>query len=415
MAPLTFVKQQAMLRAVQPEAVGPRSGTSVWLGRLTLTDFRNYVRAEVATDHRPVVLTGPNGAGKTNLLEAISFLVPGRGLRQVRLGEVDRMRTGDRPADCDSAWGVAAILHRPDGMTEVGTGRDPVPPAVDGGRERRLVKINGALAAGPSALADILAVNWLTPQMDGLFIDGAAARRRFLDRLVLGHDPEHARRLARYDHALHERSRLLRQSGPAGWDAAWLGAIEQQIAEGGVAIAAARRELIERLVHVLADRTGPFPRAGLSVEGVVEGWLAEMPALAAEDAFRQRLAEDRLRDAEAGGAQCGPHRSDLAVIHLARGLPAAACSTGEQKALLVSIVLAQVRLQAETGARAPVLLLDEVAAHLDASRRSALFDELLALDLQAWLTGTDTALFAELGERVQFFRVREGTIVRTNP
>src|SRR5262245_51335620 len=251
--------------------------------------------------------------------------------------------------------------------------------------------------------------------MDRLFVDGASARRRFLDRLVFGVDPEHARRLARYEHALQERSQLLRQHGAAGCDPAWLAALEQQIAEGGVAIAAARRELIERLGHAVSRGVGPFPRATVAIDGVVDAWLAAMPALAAEDAFRQRLAEDRARDAEAGGAQCGPHRSDLRVTHLAKGMPAASCSTGEQKALLVCIVLAQVRLQAENAGRAPVLLLDEVAAHLDAARRSALFDEIRALDAQAWLTGTDAALFADLAARAQFFRVREATIVRTNP
>ena len=408
-----MVKQQASLRTVQSPAMAPEAGAAVWLGRLTLTDFRNYLRAEVAVDRRPVVLTGPNGAGKTNLLEAISFLVPGRGLRQARLGEVDRRMAG-RANGHAAAWGVAAVAHRPDGAIEIGTGRDAAMPA-DQGRERRLVKINGALVAGLSALAESLAVNWLTPQMDGLFIDGAAPRRRFLDRLVLGHDPEHARRLARYDHALQERSQLLRQSAAAGWDAAWLAALEQQIAEGGVAIAAARRELVERLGHSVARGVGPFPRAALAVDGMVESWLAEMPALAAEDAFRQRLVEDRLRDAEAGGALCGPHRSDFVVTHLSRQLPAAGCSTGEQKALLISIVLAQARLQAEASGRGPVLLLDEVAAHLDAGRRSALFDELLALDIQAWLTGTDAVLFADLGDRAQFFRVRDATIVRANP
>ena len=412
MGNLTLAYQQTARRAAPRPAVAQAAGAAVWLGRLALTDFRNYARVEVDVDSRPVVLTGPNGAGKTNLLEAISFLVPGRGLRQARLGEVDRIVAA--AAGPQAAWGVAATVHRPDGSVDVGTGRDPDMPAGQG-RERRLVKVNGAFVAGPSALADALAVIWLTPQMDRLFLDGASARRRFIDRLVFGFDPEHARRLARYEHALQERSQVLRQGGPDGGDPAWLGALEQQIAEGGVAIAAARRELVERLDQAVACATGPFPQATLAIDGIVEAWLAWMPALAAEDAFCRRLAEDRARDAEAGGAQCGPHRSDLRVTHLAKGMPAADCSTGEQKALLLSIVLAQVRLQAASPGRGPVLLLDEVAAHLDAARRAALFDELLTLDVQAWLTGTDAALFAELGERAQFFRVREATIIRANP
>lgn len=382
--------------------------TIVWLGRLMLTDFRNYRSAGIEPDRRPVVLTGPNGAGKTNLLEAISFLAPGRGLRQAKLDEVDRRRSVPETGSRAGLWGVAATICRDDGITEIGTGR--APEGLDQGRERRLVKINGAFASGQSALADQLSTIWLTPQMDRLFLDGAAARRRFLDRLVYGFDPDHAGRLTRYEQALHERSQLLRQSGPASWDTIWLTAIEQQIAETGVAVAAARRELVQRLGQAVARGVGPFPQADLALDGVADGWLEEMPALAAEDAFRNRLAADRVRDSETGGAQCGPHRSDLVVTHLGKGLPAAQCSTGEQKTLLISIVLAHARLQIDSRGMAPILLLDEVAAHLDAVRRSALFEAVLALDLQAWLTGTDAALFAELGPRAQFYRVREATI-----
>jgi DNA replication and repair protein RecF len=397
---LAFAFEEAVLRLVA--APGQ---SALWLGRLALTEFRNYGRGELTVDRRPVVLTGPNGAGKTNLLEAISFLVPGRGLRQARLSEVDRAVGGQR----GGAWGVAATACCGDDGVEIGTGRDPSQPA-DSGRERRLVKINGAFAGGPSALAEHLAVIWLTPQMDRLFLDSAGARRRFLDRLVYGVDADHARRLARYEHALQERAQLLRQGGPAAWDTVWLGALEQQIAEGGVAIAAARHELVERLGQAVARGVGPFPQAALALDGAVEGWLAEMPALAVEDKVREQLAADRLRDAESGGAQCGPHRGDLGVTHLGRGLLAAQCSTGEQKALLISIVLAQARVQIDSRGRAPILLLDEVVAHLDATRRAALFEEILALDLQAWLTGTEAGLFAELGGRAQFFGVRDAIV-----
>jgi len=393
---------------VSHPAASTETLSAVWLGRLRLTDFRNYRSAGLEVDRRPVVLSGPNGAGKTNLLEAISFLTPGRGLRQAKLEEVDRRRSLQEAGGFVGQWGVAATICRQDGLTEVGTGRDP--EVLDQGRERRLVKINGAFASGQSALADQLSTIWLTPQMDRLFLDGAGARRRFLDRLVFGFDPGHAGRLTRYEHALHERSQLLRRNGPASWDAIWLAAIEQQIAETGVAVAAARRELVQRLAEGVAHGVGPFPRAGVTLDGAVDGWLEAIPALAAEDAFRDRLAADRLRDSETGGAQCGPHRSDLVVTHLGKGLPAAQCSTGEQKALLISIVLAHARLQIDSRGMVPILLLDEVAAHLDAVRRSALFEAVLALDLQAWLTGTDAALFAELGTRAQFFRVREATI-----
>lgn len=396
---MTFASNEQL--ATGPLAWSPAVGGygSVWVGRLVLADFRNYVRAEIETDRRPVVLSGPNGAGKTNLLEAISFLVPGRGLRQARLVEVDR-------SGSEAAWGVAAAVGRPDGMIDLGTGRDPDQPR-DSGRERRLVKINGAPAGGPAVLADYLAIIWLTPQMDRLFLDGAGSRRRFLDRLLTGFDPEHPRRLARYDHVLQERSHLLRHGGA---DAVWLAGIEQQIAEHGVAIAAARRDLAARLVQAAALGIGPFPQAGLALDGTVEAWLEQMPALAAEDALRRRLEADRQVDAETGGARCGPHRSDIVVTDLRRGLPAAQLSTGEQKALLISIVLAYARMLTESRGFAPILLLDEVTAHLDAGRRTALVEEILALDLQAWLTGTEAGLFAELGDRAQFFGVRDAVI-----
>ncbi len=401
-------------QAVRSPPPQPAPGLSAaWLGRLTLTDFRNYRAAEMIVDRRPVVLTGPNGAGKTNLLEAISFLAPGRGLRHARLDEIDRRGSFREGGGRETAWGVAATVCRGNGTTEIGTGRDP--EALPPGRERRLVKIDGSFVLGQAVLARQLGVIWLTPQMDRLFLDGGGARRRFLDRLVYGFDTDHAGRLARYEHALRERSQILRQSSPAGWDTAWLSAIEQQMAERGVAIAAARRELVERLDRASARGVGPFPWAGLALAGAVDAWLAEMPALAAEDRLRCQLTADRARDAEAGGAQCGPHRSDLAVTDLASRWPAPQCSTGEQKALLISIVLAHARLQMESGGLAPILLLDEVVAHLDPVRRSALFEEILALDLQAWLTGTDAALFAEIGERVQCFRVREATISAAAP
>jgi DNA replication and repair protein RecF len=379
----------------------------VWVGRLQLTDFRNYRSVETEVDRRPVVLTGPNGAGKTNLLEALSFLAPGRGLRQAKLGEVDRRRPVPEIFGGTGKWGVAAMICGEHGGTEIGTGPDP--EVVEHERERRLVKINGVFASGQSALAERVSVIWLTPQMDRLFLDGASARRRFLDRLAYGFDPDHAGRLTRYERALHERSQVLRQ-GSANWDTIWLAAIEQQIAEVGIAVAAVRHDLVQGLAQAAARGVGPFPQAALALDGTIDAWLEEMPALAAEDAFRDRLATDRVRDSETGRAQCGPHRSDLVVTHLGKNLLAAQCSTGEQKALLISIVLAHVRLQIDGRGCTPILLLDEVAAHLDAARRSALFDAVLSLDVQAWLTGTEAALFAELGRRAQFFCVREATI-----
>src|SRR5262245_14172120 len=291
----------ALRFAVRSEPVGHATGPAVWLERLVLTDFRNYGRAEIHVDRRPVVLTGPNGAGKTNLLEAISFLIPGRGLRHARLPEVDRIVADAAPdAPRRAAWGIAATVNRPETQIELGTGRDP---AALGSRERRLVKVDGTLAGGQSILARMLSVAWLTPQMDRLFLDGATQRRKFIDRLVFGLDPDHAKRLGQYDHLLHERSQILRGendggNGPVGRDPAWLAALEQQIAERGIAVAAARRDLIARVGVAMAAGTGPFPRAQLRMEGAVDSWLAEMPALAAEDRLRDMLAHSRAVDAE---------------------------------------------------------------------------------------------------------------------
>ena len=382
------------------------------IARLVVSDFRCYRREALETDPRPVVLTGPNGAGKTNLLEALSFLAPGRGLRQARLGEVDRRSPslpGEIPDAAARPWAVAARLAGPVGECEIGTGRDPA--AEEGARERRLLRIDGAPQRGLTGLAERLAVLWLTPQMDGLFLDSKSARRRFLDRLVLCFDPGHAGRLNAYELAASERMRLLRGEGPAA-QSGWLDALEQQIAEQGVAIAAARLDLAARLGAVLAEADGSFPRPALALQGEVEAWLGEMPALAAEERMRARLAAGRALDAEAGRAHLGPHRSDLLVAFEATGMPAAECSTGEQKALLIAILLGQARLMATERSRPPLLLLDEIAAHLDDGRRRALFDALLALGVQAWLTGTDLGLFAAFGEAAQFFRVSEARITR---
>jgi DNA replication and repair protein RecF len=387
----------------RPAPGGPSRGP--YVARLAVSDFRCYRRAELQADDRPAVLAGPNGAGKTNLLEALSFLAPGRGLRQARLGEIDRR--GGPPS---GPWAVAARLAGPAGECDIGTGRDPA--TEDSARERRLLRIDGAPQRGQAGLAERLAVLWLTPQMDGLFLDSKSARRRFLDRLVLCFDPGHAGRLNACEQAMAERLRLLRGEAPAGAHAGWLDALEQQVAEQGIALSAARLDLLTRLGRVLDSAEGPFPRPALRLAGEVEAWLGEMPALAAEDRLRRRLAANRGRDAEAGRTLAGPQRSDLEACFAATGMPAADCSTGEQKALLIAILLGQARLMAEERGRAPLLLLDEVTAHLDEARRGALFETLVDLGVQAWLTGTDRSLFAAFGERAQFFAVAEARITR---
>jgi DNA replication and repair protein RecF len=370
----------------------------VGMTRLVLTDFRNYRSARLDLDAEPVVLTGPNGAGKTNLLEAMSFLSPGRGLRNARLSDIDRRDPGGAAA---SGWAVAATVETRRGPLAIGTGRD----AAAG--ERRAVRIDGEPVRRQAELGERLGVLWLTPAMDRLFVDGPEARRRLLDRLVLGLDPAHATRVARYEHVLRERSRLLRD-GPN--DPAWLTALEDTMAAEGVAIAAARRESIEQLDRACAGADGAFPRARLRLVGTLEGWLGDMPALDTEERFKAALVQGRAADALSGGAGIGPHRSDLAVAHADKGIAAEAASTGEQKALLISILLAQAELQRVVRGEPPLLLLDEVAAHLDARRREALFDILARLDGQAWLSGTDASVFAPLHGAARFVAVHDGTL-----
>ena len=372
----------------------------VGVTRLVLTDFRNYREARLALGTEPVVLTGPNGAGKTNLLEALSFLAPGRGLRGAKLTEIDR-RSEPRCGSADTGWAVAATIATRRGALQVGTGRDRT------ASERRIMRVDGEPVRSQAALAEQLGIVWLTPAMDRLFLDGPGGRRRFLDRLVLGLDPAHAGRVAAYEQALRERSRLLRD-GPA--DPAWLAALEEVMAEQGVAVAAGRRDTVQRLDRVCAEAEGPFPRAQLTLLGSAEGWLEEMPALAADAKFSAALAATRQNDREVGGAAIGPHRSDLAVTLAEKGIAAEFASTGEQKALLIAILLSHVALQQVMRGEPPLLLLDEVAAHLDVSRRAALFESLVRLDSQTWLTGTDAVLFSPLRGHAQFLSVQDGTL-----
>ncbi|MBS0478789.1 MAG: DNA replication/repair protein RecF [Proteobacteria bacterium] len=343
------------------------------LSRLVLTDFRNHAEAVLHPGCGFVVLTGDNGAGKTNVLEAVSLLAPGRGLRRAPLSDMARQGGA-------GGFGIAASLV---GDIEIGTGTQPTAP------ERRIVRINGATTAA-TALAEWLTVLWLTPAMDRLFVEPAGERRRFLDRLTLALRPDHASRANRYEATMRARNRLLAEDGPH--DDAWLAALEAQMAEHGAAIDAARRETVAALGERLANQpAGPFARAGLALEG----WT-DTGALADE------LAQGRRRDAAAGRTLTGPHRSDLAVTHLDKRQLATLCSTGEQKALLLGLVLAHAELTAARTGRPPVLLLDEVAAHLDPSRRAALFDRLASTGSQVWMTGTEPAPFAGIGQASRF-------------
>ena len=396
-----------------PSAIKPAVGGGVMaVTRLDLTDFRNYANLRLDVETSPVVLTGPNGAGKTNLLEALSFLAPGRGLRRASLADIARADPGQERAP-GRPWAVAVRLTQapgiatPEGRRSIGTGLVPAGP---GGRARRTLRIDGEPVTSQAALAAIVRVIWLTPEMDGLFQEGAASRLRFLDRLVCGFDPRHAARLSAYSQAMRERSRLLRDGVS---DDTWLASVEERLAEQGVAIAAVRRDTVSRL-RAAGHIAPPFPAAGMALVGELEDWLDEAPALAVEDRLRAALAATRRRDAEQGGTAHGPHRCDLAVHHLDKDAPAARCSTGEQKAMLIALMLAYARLQAAASGAPPLLLLDEVVAHLDAPRRDALFGHICALGAQAWLTGTDTALFEPLRGRAQFLRIESAAIAPEN-
>lgn len=389
---------RSAVRVAEQSYEGTAAGGTAVLS-LKLRDFRNYPELHLRLAGGPVVLTGPNGAGKTNILEALSFLSPGRGLRRAKLSEVSR-------SDCDSAgWVAQADLASCVGPVAIGTG---LAEATDeDGAERRVVRINGEAASSANGLVEYLDVVWLTPQMDRLFVEGLSTRRRFMDRLVYGLDGGHARQVAAYEKAMRERNRLLKNGGA---DAAWLSALESQMAEHGVAVAAARREGLARIEAGMALATGPFPKARLAAQGPVESWLVEMPALAAEERLRKLLAERRGIDREAGAATEGPHRSDMAVWHAEKDQPAAQCSTGEQKALLIAITLANARLIRARRGMAPLMLLDEVSAHLDVVRRTALYEELLGIGGQVWLTGTDEDLFAGLSGQAEFFTVSDGVV-----
>lgn len=377
--------------------------------QLRLTEFRNYSRLRLELDAPPVVLTGDNGAGKTNLLEAVSFLAPGRGLRRARLGEVGRRaRAGE--ANVASPWAVAATLDLPEGRIVIGTGLEALPAANaegEGGGMRRTVRIDGRNAPSQLALGQHVVAIWLTPLLDGLWTGGPGDRRRFLDRMVAAFDPGHAGSVAAYEQAMRQRARLLSEGK---LDPHWLAALEDTMARHGVALTVARLDLVARLDQAARLAVGPFPRAALALAGEVEGWVAGMAALDAEDRLRERLAAQRRIDADSGTTTFGPHRCDLVVRHLDRDIPAAQGSTGEQKAVLVAIVLAHARLAAIARGRPPLLLLDEIAAHLDSTKRAALFDEIEALGAQAWMTGTDAELFSTLRGRAQFFRVASGEL-----
>ena len=364
--------------------------------RLSLTAFRNYADLRLDLAVSPVVLTGANGSGKTNLLEAVSLLVPGRGLRRADLAD---LQNNTVPA----CWGAAFTVQTPAGELQIGTGRD----TGETDATRRAIQIDGRVMRGQQALAEQVAMAWITPDMDRILAESASPRRKLLDRLVYSFDPAHATRVNRYEKALRERARLLRE-GRA--DPQWLDALEDEMAQTGTAIAAARRQLLRQLRGAIDEADGAFPPVDLTLQGLAEAALEDQPALTVEDDLRAALARSRSDDAQSGMTAIGPHRSDLLAVHRAKQCPAALCSTGEQKALLIALMLAYARVLSRHRGMPPLFLLDDIAAHLDDIRRVALFEELRSLKVQAWLTGTDVAIFAPLLPYAQHLNVEQGRV-----
>jgi DNA replication and repair protein RecF len=384
-----------------------RSASPARVRRLTLVNFRNYHAANIAIENDLVILVGPNGAGKTNLLEALSFFSPGRGLRRATLEEV---ALNEADGEGPGSWAVSAEIEGALGLVTLGTGID-----TSFGEQTTAVRqcrIDREPVASATAFADHLRVVWLVPAMDGLLSGPASERRRFLDRLVLTVDAQHGSRVNALERALRSRNRLLESPVP---DTHWLDATEHEVAELAVAVAAARAETVGRLAGALAARrdiNAPFPSAVVGLDGWMEAMVPNHPATEIEDRYRAVLRENRARDAAAGRTLDGPHLTDLTVIYEPKGIAAGNASTGEQKALLIGLVLAHAGLVSEMTGLAPILLLDEVVAHLDPGRRSALFDALDRLGAQTFMTGADPAAFAAIAARAQIFTVEPGKVTR---
>lgn len=380
------------LSPLRDEVAANAGGNSV--SHIRLTGFRNYSSLDMQISPLPVVLTGFNGAGKTNLLEAVSFLSPGRGLRGVSLAEVDQHGS-------DGGWSVSAMVVSDAGNVRLGTGRDINSP------ERRRVSIDGESSLSQQVLAEYVSVIWLTPAMDGIFTGAAQSRRKFFDRIVYSFFPDHAALLNKYERALRERNRLLAMPRP---DGRWLDAAEQQIVQYGLAVAACRNDAL-RLILPHIGKACSFPVPELSIDGEVEAKTQQIPAVEAEEWWRGELRASRHKDMLSGRTAIGVHRSDFIVRFALKNQPAHLCSTGEQKALMLSLIMAVARARREWTGRSPILLLDEVVAHLDAARREDFFGQLVELGVQAWMTGTDISTFSPLGEQAQFLTVNCGKVM----
>lgn len=363
-----------------------------WLRNLKLQNFRNFSSFNLSVPKEPIVITGPNGVGKTNILEAISLFSPGKGLRQSKLGQIKK---SDRP---ELGWSVNADFFHQDQDINIGTGLD-----LSTVSERRIVRINGAKAS-QTALSDWIKILWQTPQMDRLFIDGMTVRRKFFDKLLVNFSPEHSKHLYRYDYALRERSKLLREGVR---DPKWLGVLEQKMAQESIVIIANRLDYLCQLQGFLEQEIEGFPKIAVTLQGEVESFVREYSATEAEERLQKRLSENRDRDAVIGGSKVGAHQSEFVVLNLDCDQQAEVCSTGEQKALLLTLIMANARLLATVHEVTPILLLDEVVAHLDKNRRQVLFKEILNLGIQSWLTGTDEQVFEPFRQHGHFINIKE--------
>lgn len=373
--------------------------------RLVLTDFRNYPDLVLSCDAGPVALSGPNGAGKTNILEALSLLSPGRGLRGIKLSEAlydDAVSAAGE--ERQESWSVAAQIQGLGGPVDLGVGF-----LGTGEREKRLIKIQGESVASQSALSEYVNFLWLTPQMDSVFIDGSSAKRKFFDRIVYTFDAAHAGRVLRYEHAMRERLRLLKMN--LGHEESWFQALEHKMALEGVTIAGARLRTLQALSQAEHWALGVFPQAGLSLDGLLEKALEEgQDPLAIEQNFQDQLKQSRFKDRESGRTTLGPQRTDLKVTYVDKGRPAEHCSTGEQKALLLSIIMAACRVLVHQGNVVPIVLLDDLVAYLDDGRRRTLFEEILNLKLQVWMTSAEEDTFNALKGQIQHFRIVDGVL-----
>lgn len=381
-----------------PFSVERGAPSSQWVQLLSLQNFRCYDSFTLEVDQRPVVLTGENGAGKTNILEALSFLSPGRGLRRTKLSQAINL------SHLEKGWAVFSKISTPEGLEEIGTGI----ASVESGEDRRLIKLNQT----PISQVDLLekvSVFWVTPQIDQILTESMSTRRRFFDKLVASFFPAHGQHLYRYDYALRERSRLLKDGGG---DPHWLSVLEQKMAQEGMAITSLRHLFLAEITPLIHLSSSGFPQAQISLEGVVESLCLSMPALEAEEKIEGLLRDTRAEDTRLGGSQIGPHQTQVQFFHMERKKFAEFCSTGEQKALLLSLILANCRLHKKSKSRTPILLLDEVVAHLDKERRETLYKEILDLGMQCWMTGTEQRVFSSLRDEAQYFYVQNRNAVR---